>query len=61
MPYLFTYTNFKDLNIPSTNNHLKWMFGHVKERIKMHRGLDENRKKKAVRFLLKNWGEKRLN
>jgi len=33
------------------------MFGHIKERIKIHRGLDKNRKKKAVRFLLKIGGE----
>ncbi len=39
-------------------NHLEGLFGHLKERIKIHRGLDENRKKKAVRFLLKNWGVK---
>ena len=58
MLYLFTYTDFKSLNIPSTNNYLEGMFGHLKERIKIHRGLDKNRKKKAVRFLLKNWGRK---
>jgi hypothetical protein len=34
------------------------MFGHLKERIKIHRGLDKNRKKKAIKFLLKNWGRK---
>jgi hypothetical protein len=41
-----------------TNNHLEGMFGHIKERVKIHRGLDKNRKKKAVKFLLKNWGRK---
>ena len=61
MPYLFTYTDFKSLNIPSTNNHLEGMFGHVKERVKIHRGLDKNRKKKAIKFLLKNWGRKSQN
>jgi hypothetical protein len=59
LPYLFTYTDFKSLNIPPTINHLEGLFGHLKERIKIHRGLDKNRKKKAVRFLLKNWGRKR--
>jgi hypothetical protein len=33
------------------------LFSHPKERIKMHRGLDQNRKKKAVKFLLKNLGK----
>lgn len=58
MPYLFTYTDFKGLNIPPTINHLEGMFGHLKEKIKIHRGLNKNRKKKAVKFLLKNWGRK---
>jgi len=58
LPYLFTYTDIKNSNIPPTINHLEGLFGHIKERIKIHRGLDKNRKKKAVRFLLKNWGRK---
>ncbi|NBV06212.1 MAG: hypothetical protein EBS06_03125 [Proteobacteria bacterium] len=58
MLYLFTYTDIKNSNIPSTNNHLEGMFGHIKERVKIHRGLDKNRKKKAIKFLLKNWGRK---
>jgi hypothetical protein len=59
MLYIFTYTDFKGLNIPPGNNHLEGMFGHIKERVKIHLGLDKNRKKKAVRFLLKNWGRER--
>lgn len=58
MIYLFIYTDIKNSNIPPTNNHLEGMFGHIKERVKIHRGLDKNRKKKAIRFLLKNWGRK---
>jgi len=58
MLYIFTYSDFKTLDIPSTNNHLEGMFSHIKEKIKIHRGLDKNRKKKAIRFLLKNWGRK---
>lgn len=58
MMYLFTYTDYKDLNIKPTTNHLEGLFGHVKERIKIHRGLDVKRKKKAVKFLLKNLGKK---
>lgn len=56
--YLFTYTDFKNLNITPTINHLEGLFGHLKERIKIHRGLNQKRKKKAVRFLLKNLGKK---
>lgn len=56
LPYLFTYTDHKYLHIPSTINHLEGLFSHLKEKINIHRGLNKNRKKKAVRFLLKNWG-----
>ncbi len=56
--YLFTYTDFKNSNITPTINHLEGLFGHLKERIKIHRGLNQKRKKKAVRFLLKNLGKK---
>lgn len=46
MPYLFTYTDFKRLNIPPTINHLEGLFGHLKEKVKIHRGLTPNHKKK---------------
>lgn len=58
MMYLFTYTDCQGLNIRPTINHLEGLFGHVKERVKIHRGLDVKRKKKAVKFLLKNLGKK---
>jgi len=60
LPLLFTYSDFENLKIPSTNNQLEGLFSHVKERIKMHRGLDQNRKKKAVKFLLKNLGGNKI-
>lgn len=58
MMYLFTYTDWKNMNIPSTINTLEGLFSHLKERIKIHRGLDKKRKKKAAKFLLKNLGKK---
>ena len=58
MMHLFTYSDYKGLNITPTINHLEGLFGHLKERIKIHRGLDVKRKKKAVKFLLKNLGKK---
>ncbi len=58
MERLFTYTDFKDSNIPSTINNLESIFSHLKDKIRVHRGLGENRKKKAIRFLLKNWRKK---
>ena len=58
MLYLFTYSDWKYLNIPSTINRLEGLFGHLKSDLKIHRGLSKNRKKKAVRFYLKNFGKK---
>ena len=59
MIYLFTYSDYSHLKIPPTINHLEGLFGHLKERVKIHRGLNKNRKKKAVRFLLRNLGGKK--
>ncbi len=61
MLYLFTYTDYKGLDIPSTNNHLEGMFGHLKTDIGIHRGLTKERKKKVVKFFLKNWGKNGKN
>ena len=60
MLYLFTYADLKGLNIPPTNNHLEGMFGHLKYDIGIHRGLTKERKKKAVKFFLKNFGKKKV-
>lgn len=57
LEYLFTYKEHPTLKIPNTTNDLEGKFAHLKERIKMHRGMTKNRKKKAVEFLLGNYGE----
>lgn len=54
IPYLFAYKKFPELNIPNTTNYLEGRFSHVKEKINIHRGLNINRKKKAIQFLLQN-------
>jgi len=59
MPYLFIYSDIKHSTIPPTINHLEGLFSHLKERIKIHRGLNKNRKKKAIKFLLTNLGKNR--
>jgi hypothetical protein len=46
--------NLLILALARLNFKFEKFFSHIKERIKMHRGLDQNRKKKAVKFLLKN-------
>jgi hypothetical protein len=50
LPLLFTYSDFENLKIPSTNNQLEGLFSHVKERIKMHRGLTKIGRKKQSNF-----------
>jgi hypothetical protein len=58
LPYLFTYKEHPNLKIPNTTNDLEGKFAHLKERVKIHRGLNKNRKKKAVEFLLGNYRKK---
>lgn len=52
MPYLFTYLKYPDLNIPNTTNSLEGFFSHLKELIKIHRGLNRNLKHKMVDDIL---------
>lgn len=49
MPQLFTYRDIPDLHIPPTINHLEGAFSHLKEKINIHRGLSQHRKKKAIK------------
>lgn len=52
LPYLFTFEEYPDLNIPNTTNICDGYFSHLKERLNRHRGLNKNRKKKMANFLL---------
>ena len=59
LDYLFTYKRYKKLNIPNTTNHLDGgKFSDLKIRIKVHRGLSKELKKKMVDFYLINNGKK---
>jgi hypothetical protein len=55
---IFIYSDSKTLNILPTNNHLEGLFSHLKERVNIHRGMRKDRKQKAIKFLLKNLGQK---
>jgi hypothetical protein len=52
LPYLFTHQDIKVSMIPTTINTSEGRFSHLKEKIKMHRGLSNERKKKAISFLI---------
>ena len=52
LPYLFAYKSHPDLDIPNTTNRLEGLFSHLKEKVRMHRGLRVDRKKKMIQFIL---------
>ena len=48
LPYLFTYQKYPELNIPNTTNSLEGSFSHLKDLIKLHRGLKLKIKLKMI-------------
>ena len=62
LPYLFTYLDYPELNIPNTNNSMEGTFSYIKKKVNIHNGLREDRKLKLIFYLLfrekqppKNW------
>lgn len=54
LPYLFTYRKYPELNIPNTTNSLDGFFAHLKELVRMHRGLKLDLKRKIIETKLQN-------
>ena len=55
LPYLFTYKNYPELNIPNTTNHLDGgLFAPMKMLMKIHRGIGIDMKKKLIIDYLEN-------
>lgn len=54
LPYLFTYLEYPDLNMPNTTNSCDGSFAHWKQKVKIHRGLRKDRRKKMIDYLLSN-------
>lgn len=52
LPYLFTYKKYPKRNIPNTTNSLEGCFSHLKELIKIHRGLNYELKRKMIDEIL---------
>jgi len=51
--YLFcSYTYIWAIDIPTTTNALEWVFGHLKGKVSLHRGLRKERKIKLILTLL---------
>jgi len=54
LPYLFTYLDYPELNIPNTTNSCDRSFAHWKGRLGVHKGLSKERRSKMMNYLLKN-------
>lgn len=52
LPYLFVYLDNLNINLPNTTNSLEGSFAHVKDKVRLHRGLRIDRKKKLIDELL---------
>lgn len=52
LPYLFTCKKFPELNIPNTTNTLDGTFSHVKNKVNVHRGLNDETKRKMIALIL---------
>ena len=52
LPYLFTYRKHPELCIPNTTNSLDGSFTHLKDLVRMHRGLKRDLKHKMIEYIL---------
>ena len=51
---LFTYEKHPNLNIPTTTNSLESHFSHIKDVVRIHRGLKRKMKEKLIETILLN-------
>ena len=54
LPYLFSYEDYPELKIPTTSNTLESHFSHIKDVVRIHRGLKRNIKEKLIESILLN-------
>ncbi len=54
LPSLFTYQKHPKLNIPNTTNSLDGFFAHLKDLLRVHRGLKKDLKDKIIADFLQN-------
>lgn len=52
LPYLFTWYDHPELNMPNTCNSLEGIFTNLKTKLRVHAGLKESRKKKFIDEIL---------
>ena len=54
LPNLFTFQKYLDLKIPTTTNALESHFSHIKDVVRIHRGLSLSLKQKVIQVILLN-------
>ncbi len=54
LQYLFVYLEYPELKIPNTTNSIDGSFSHWKNKVKIHRGLRSDRRRKMIDVLLFN-------
>lgn len=54
LPYLFTYQRYPELTIPNTTNSLDGTFSYFKTLLRVHRGMNKDKRYKAICEILKN-------
>lgn len=52
LPYLFTYQKYPELKIPNTTNSLDGSFSHLKDLLRIHRGIKRTRRWKMIQEIL---------
>jgi hypothetical protein len=54
LPWLFTYQDYPERNIPNTTNSCDGSFSHWKNKVRLHRGIQRGRKKQMIDYLLES-------
>ena len=52
LPFLFAFERYPDLGIPRTTNTLDGTFSHLKQKVRVHRGLNERTQRKMIETIL---------
>lgn len=52
MPFLFTHQKYPELQIPNTTNSIDGFFGKTKTLLRVHRGLNQERRYKVIQEIL---------
>lgn len=56
LPFLFTYQDFPELNIPNTNNAIEGVFTALKSSLRNHNGMSQVNKERFVVGFLRHRG-----